>query len=325
MTRIAVAATPPPPTAAGATKPPLTTRRTGAGTALKRKERRWAYVFITPIYLQLVFFFLVPVGVAFYAAFTNWNVIRGTRNFVGLANFTDFLTDHKFWTAFGNTIYMLLPIPAYLVLGLLFAIACHRNTPGNKVFRVLFYLPYISSVVALVVMWKWLFNYQYGLVNRTLKSWFGVQGPNWLGDPVWIKRTIVIMIAWKLIGITSIYLLAGLKNIPETYYEAARLDGASSFQTFSRITLPLVTPIVFFLTIVGIIGSLQTFIEVQLFTTDGGRRYSAATVTYYVWQKAFVSNEMGLACSVALVFGLVILAVTILQFRVSNKWVYQGE
>lgn len=299
--------------------------RTAGRSSVKRRERRWGYLFITPIFLQLVVFFLIPTVFAFYAAFTNWNVIKGTRDFVGLDNFAEFLTDPKFWTAFGNTIYMLLPIPLYLLFGLLFAMGCHRNTPGNKLFRVLFYLPYISSIVALVVMWKWLFNYQYGLINQALSSWFGIQGPNWLGDPDWIKRTIVIMIAWKMIGITSIYLLAGLKAIPETYYEAARLDGAGGFRSFRHITLPLITPIIFFLTIVGIIGSLQTFVEVQLFTTDGGRNYSAATVTYYVWQKAFVSSEMGYASSVALVFGLVILAVTIVQFKLSNKWVYQGE
>ena len=292
---------------------------------LYRAERRWGMIFVAPAFLQFLLFTLVPVAVASYAAFTNWNVLKGTRDFIGIENFTEFLTDPKFWTAFGNTLYMLLPIPFYLVLGLLFALGCHRNTPGNKIFRVLFYLPYISSIVALVVVWKWLFNYEFGLVNQTLMSWFGIQGPNWLGDPEWVKRTIVLMIVWKMVGIVSIYLLAALKNVPESYYEAARLDGAGPVRSFFSITLPLITPILFFLTIVGIIGSLQTFVEVQLFTSDGGRNYSAATVTYYVWQKAFVSNDMGYASAVALVFGLLILAVTIFQFRVSKKWVYEGE
>lgn len=292
---------------------------------MKRKESLWGYLFIAPIFLQVILFACIPAGIVVYAAFTNWNVLKGTREFVGVDNFQEFLTDPKFWTAMGNTVYMLLPIPLYLALGLLFALGCHRNTPGNKLFRVLFYLPYISSVVALVVMWKWLFNYEYGLVNQTLDSWFRIQGPNWLGDPEWIKRTIVMMIVWKMIGIASIYLLAALKNIPESYYEAARLDGASSLRMFFSITLPMLSPILFFLTIVGVIGSLQTFVEVQLFTSDGGREYSAATVTYYVWQEAFVSSEMGYASSVALVFGLVILAVTVGQFKLSHKWVYEGE
>ncbi|MGV8968407.1 MAG: carbohydrate ABC transporter permease [Cellulomonas sp.] len=280
---------------------------------------------MVPILVQVLLFCLVPVAIAVLAGFTNWNVLKGTHDFVGLDNFTEFLTDKKFWVASWNTVVMLLPIPFYLFFGLLFAIGCHRNTPGNKAFRLLFFLPYISSIVALVVMWKWLFNYEFGLVNQVLRSWFGIQGPNWLGDPQWIKVTIVMMIAWKMIGITSIYLLAGLKNIPEVYYEAARLDGASALRQFFQITLPMLSPVLFFLAVVGVIGSLQTFVEVQLFTTDGGRNYSAATVTYYIWEKAFVSNEVGFASAVALFFALVILAVTIFQFRLSRRWVYEGE
>lgn len=291
---------------------------------MKRAEHRWGYLMVAPAVLQFLAFAMIPTGIAIYAAFTNWNVLKGTRDFVGLANFAAFLQDSRFWTAFGNTLYMLLPIPFYLALGLLFALGCHRNTPGNKLFRVLFYLPYISSIVALVVMWKWLFNYEYGLINQALKAWFGIQGPNWLGDPAWIKRTIVLMIVWKMVGFVSIYLLAALKNIPDVYYEAARLDGASGLRQFFHITLPLISPILFFLTVVGIIGSLQTFVEVQLFTSDGGRKYSAATVTYYIWQKAFDSNQMGYASAVALGFGLLILAVTIFQFRLSRRWVYEG-
>jgi len=297
---------------------------TRRASEMRRRERAWGLVFVTPISLQVLLFCIVPVGIAIAAGFTNWNVIKGTYDFVGLANFAEFLTDKKFWIAGGNTLYMLIPIPFYLLFGILFAIGCHRNTPGNRFFRVLFFLPYISSIVALVVMWKWLFNYEYGLINQVLMDWFGIQGPNWLGDPDWIKPTIVLMIVWKMIGITSIYVLAALKTIPEEYYEAARLDGAGPVRMFFKITLPLLSPAIFFLTIIGVIGSLQTFVEVQLFTEDGGRNYSAATITYYIWQKAFMSNEMGLASATAFFFALVILGVTLLQFRLSRRWVYEG-
>jgi multiple sugar transport system permease protein len=291
---------------------------------MKRREALWGYAFVTPIFLQLTLFFLVPVLFAVVAGFTNWNVVKGDYDFVGVDNFAEALSDKRFWIASGNTLYMLIPIPFYLFLGLLFAIACNRNTPGNRIFRVLFLLPYISSIVALVLMWKWIFNYQYGLVNQAL-AFFGIQGPDWLGDPDWIKPTIVIMIAWKFIGITSIYLLAALKNVPDVYYEAAKLDGASSIRAFFSITLPMISPTLFFLTVVGVIGSLQTFVEVQLFTSDGGREYSAATITYYIWQKAFGRSEMGYASAVAILFAVAILAVTILQFRISKRWVYEGE
>ncbi len=294
------------------------------GSAMKRQERRWGFLFVTPVFLQLLLFTAIPIIIVIAAGFTNWNVIRGDYDFVGVENFGEFLTDKRFWIASGNTLYMLIPIPFYLFFGLLLAIACNRNTPGNKVFRLLFFLPYISSIVALVLMWKWLFNYQYGLVNQFL-GFFGIQGPNWLGDPDWIKPTIVIMIAWKFVGIISIYLLAALKNVPDVYYEAAKLDGAGTIRQFFTITLPLISPTIFFLTVVGIVGSLQTFVEVQLFTQDGGREYSAATITYYIWQEAFGKGNMGYASAVAVLFGLAILAVTLLQFRLSKRWVYGGE
>ncbi len=291
---------------------------------MKRLEHRWGLMFIAPSMVQFLVFSLIPVAFCIYAGFTNWNVLVDKHSWIGFQNFVEIFKDAKFWKAVGNTFYMLLPIPIYLVLALLFAAACNRNVPGNKVFRVIYYLPYISSIVALAVMWKWLFNYEFGLVNIFLQT-FGIKGPNWLGNPVWIKRTVVIMIAWKMIGITSIYYLAALKNIPRSYYEAATIDGASKTQSFFKITVPMITPITFYLMVVGIIGSLQTFIEVQLFTTDGGRNYSAATMVYYVWQKAFKYNEMGYASAAAVLFGLLIMVITLLQFKLSKKWVYEGE
>lgn len=289
------------------------------------KEHIYGLLFITPAMLQFLVFFLIPLIICIYASFTNWNALSPNKTFIGIKNYLSMFQDAKFWKALMNTFYMLIPIPVYLILSMLFALACHKNVPGNKVFRVIYYLPYISSIVALVIIWKWLFNSEFGLVNNLLQSWFGIVGPNWLNDPVWTKRMIVIMISWKLIGITAIYYLAALKNISATYYEAARVDGATSWKQFTRITLPLLTPTTFYLTVVGLIGSLQTFIEVQLFTTDGGKGYGVATVIYYIWQRAFKFNQMGYACAAATLFSLFIFAITVVQMRLSKKWVYEGE
>lgn len=215
------------------------------------KEHIYGLLFITPAMLQFLVFFLIPLIICIYASFTNWNALSPNKTFIGIKNYLSMFQDAKFWKALMNTFYMLIPIPVYLILSMLFALACHKNVPGNKVFRVIYYLPYISSIVALVIIWKWLFNSEFGLVNNLLQSWFGIVGPNWLNDPVWTKRMIVIMISWKLIGITAIYYLAALKNIPATYYEAARVDGATSWKQFTRITLPLLTPTTFYLTVVG--------------------------------------------------------------------------
>ena len=291
---------------------------------LMRLEGIAGLLFVTPQLIYFLLFFLLPLGICIYAGFTNWNILSPNRMFTGLRNFERLFADPKFWTALQNTFYMLIPIPFYLCFALAFAYCCHKKILGEKVFRVIYYLPFISSIVALTLIWKWLFNSQYGLVNNFL-GLFGIDGPDWLGDPVWTKRMIVIMISWKMIGIISIYYIAALKNVPSTYYEAAQLDGATSWQQFRKITLPMLTPTTFYLLITGMIGSLQTFLEVQLFAPDGGRGYGVGTIVFYIWQKAFDSSQMGYACACASIFGLFIMILTIAQFAVSRKWVYEGE
>lgn len=291
---------------------------------LMRREGIAGLLFVTPQLIYFLLFFLLPLGICIYAGFTNWNILSPNRMFTGLRNFERLFADPKFWTALQNTFYMLIPIPFYLCFALAFAYCCHKKILGEKVFRVIYYLPFISSIVALTLIWKWLFNSQYGLVNNFL-GLFGIEGPDWLGDPVWTKRMIVIMISWKMIGIISIYYIAALKNVPSTYYEAAQLDGATSWQQFRKITLPMLTPTTFYLLITGMIGSLQTFLEVQLFAPDGGRGYGVGTIVFYIWQKAFDSSQMGYACACASIFGLFIMILTIAQFAVSRKWVYEGE
>ena len=291
---------------------------------LMRREGIAGLLFVTPQLIYFLLFFLLPLGICIYAGFTNWNILSPNRMFTGLRNFERLFADPKFWTALQNTFYMLIPIPFYLCFALAFAYCCHKKILGEKVFRVIYYLHFISSIVALTLIWKWLFNSQYGLVNNFL-GLFGIDGPDWLGDPVWTKRMIVIMISWKMIGIISIYYIAALKNVPSTYYEAAQLDGATSWQQFRKITLPMLTPTTFYLLITGMIGSLQTFLEVQLFAPDGGRGYGVGTIVFYIWQKAFDSSQMGYACACASIFGLFIMILTIAQFAVSRKWVYEGE
>lgn len=283
-----------------------------------RREGIAGLLFVTPQLIYFLLFFLLPLGICIYAGFTNWNILSPNRMFTGLRNFERLFADPKFWTALQNTFYMLIPIPFYLCFALAFAYCCHKKILGEKVFRVIYYLPFISSIVALTLIWKWLFNSQYGLVNNFL-GLFGIDGPDWLGDPVWTKRMIVIMISWKMIGIISIYYIAALKNVPSTYYEAAQLDGATSWQQFRKITLPMLTPTTFYLLITGMIGSLQTFLEVQLFAPDGGRGYGVGTIVFYIWQKAFDSSQMGYACACASIFGLFIMILTIAQFAVSRK------
>ncbi len=295
-----------------------------SSSRLGRRESIEGLLLVTPEIVYLLIFFLLPLGICIYAGFTNWNILSPLRKFVGLRNFKKLFADPKFWTACRNTLYYLIPIPFYLVLALVFAYCCHKKIMGERIFRVIYYLPFISSIVALTLIWKWLFNSKYGLVNLFL-SLFGITGPDWLGDPLWTRRMIVIMISWKMIGIISIYYLSALKSIPETYYEAAIMDGARSFECFRNITLPLITPTTFYLVVTGMIGSMQTFLEVNLFAPDGGRNYGVGSIVFYIWQKAFESSQMGYACAVAVIFGLAMIILTAVQFSVSRKWVYEGE
>ena len=291
---------------------------------LKRKEGIAGLLMVTPSLVYFFVFFLIPLAICVYAGFTNWNILSVKRTVVGLRNFDKMFADVKFWTALKNTLYMLIPIPIYTAFALGFAYCCHKKILGEKAFRVVYYLPFISSVVALVLIWKWLFNSQYGLINQFL-ALFGAAGPDWLGDPKWTRRMIVIMISWKMIGIISIYYIAALKNVPKEFYEAASIDGASSWHQFRTITLPMLTPTTFYIVVMGMIGSLPTFVEVQLFAPDGGRGYGVGTIVFYIWQKAFESSQMGYACAVAGIFGLMIMLLTVMQFALSRKWVYGGE
>ena len=293
-------------------------------SSMKRKEGVAGVLFIAPTIIYFLVFFTLPLFVCVYASFTNWNILSPNRSFVGWRNYAKLLSDPKFWTALSNTFYMLIPIPLYLFFGLLFAYACHKKIPWERLFRVVYYLPYISSIVALVIIWKWLFNSEFGLVSHML-SLFGIKTIDWLNDPLWTKKMIVLMITWKFIGIISIYYLAVLKSISKTYYEAAEIDGASNTQQFLKITFPLITPTTFYLAVVGLIGSLQTFIEIQLFAPDGGQGYGVATIVYYIWQKAFQSSQMGYASATATLFGIFILLLTVVQLSVAKWWVYEGD
>lgn len=292
---------------------------------LRRREEIAGILFISPTLIYFLLFFLLPLCVCIYASFTNWNLLSSKITNVGFRNYAKLLADQKFWTALKNSLFYLIPVPIYLTFALLFGYACHKNIMGEKTFRAIYYLPFISSVVALSMIWMWLFNSQYGLVNIFLTKLGVDEPPLWLNDPVYTRWMIVIMISWKMIGVISIYYIAALKSIPRTYYEAARIDGASSIQQFFKITLPMLTPTTFYLFIVGIIGSLQTFIEVSMFAPDGGRGYGVGSVVFYIWQKAFESSQMGYACATAVLFALFMLVVTVGQFIISRRWVYDGE
>jgi multiple sugar transport system permease protein len=287
---------------------------------LYQSERRNAYLFVAAPVIGFLVFTLAPTLYSLYGSFTNWNGL-GQMNFIGIQNYIDLLTDESFHKTMYNTLFMMLGIPIGLVLALLLALGLNRAIIGTQVFRVLYYVPVISSLAAISILWQWAYNGDYGLVNQFLGI-FGIDGPSWLMNKDTVKPALILMTVWKGLGYSMLLYLAALQSVPKTYYEAARLDGANAFQVFKNITLPMVKPVTFFIVVTSIIGGAQIFTEINVMTPTGGPEYSSATVVFYIWQKAFGNFEMGYGSAMAVVLGLFIFAVTYIQFKVNEKSSY---
>ncbi|GAA0387585.1 sugar ABC transporter permease [Paenibacillus motobuensis] len=284
---------------------------------LYRKEKIFGWLFILPPILGFVFFTLFPLAYSFYGSFTDWDGL-GQMDFIGLSNFKDLFTDELFHKAAFNTIFMMIGIPIGIILALLIALGLNRGIPGTTTFRVIYYVPVISSLAAISIMWSWAFNGDYGLVNQFLDL-IGIKGPNWLMNKHSVKPALIMMTVWKGLGYTMLLYLAALQSVPRSYYEAAELDGASGFKAFWHITWPMVKPVTFFIVVTNIIGGSQIFTEINIMTSTGGPEYSSASVVFYIWQKAFDNFQMGYASAMAVVLGLFIFIVTLIQFKMNEK------
>ncbi|PGT84872.1 MULTISPECIES: carbohydrate ABC transporter permease [Bacillaceae] len=284
---------------------------------LYREERRNAYLFIAAPVIGFLVFILVPALYSIYGSFTNWNGL-GQMNFIGLQNYIDLISDESFHKSMFNTLFLMLGIPIGIILALLLALGLNRAIFGTQFFRVVYYIPVISSIAAVAILWQWAYNGDYGLVNQFLEK-LGIDGPSWLMDKDTVKPALIIMTIWKGLGYSMLLYLAALQSVPKTYYEAAKLDGANAFQVFKNITLPMVKPVTFFIVVTNIIAGAQIFVEVQVMTPTGGPEFSSATVVFYIWQKAFGNFEMGYGSAMAVVLGLFIFIVTFIQFKLNER------
>lgn len=291
-------------------------------SAAARKENGFGLAFVTPPFIGFCLFMAFPIVFAFIASLTKWNGMNNMLdNFVGFANYAKLFSDAKFWKVLLNTIIYMIGIPCGMILGIVIALGMNRKIRGIKVLRTMYYIPVISSLVAVSILWAWVFNYDYGLFNSIIKTLTGVHGPNWLGDQFWVKVSMIIFMTWKGLGTSIILYLSGLQSIPRDYYEAAKIDGASGWTLFKNITWPLVSPVTFYLLVTGIIGGFQVFVEIVVMVPNGGLNYSAATVVFYLYEKAFTNNQMGYASAMAFVLAIIIFIVTAINFIGQNKWV----
>jgi multiple sugar transport system permease protein len=278
------------------------------------------YLFVAPLILGLLIFTYGPVLAAFVLSFTKGDYIS-TPKFIGLGNYAALLEDKLFWQSMRNTLYYVAGVvPAGMVLSLLLALAMNQKLRGITIFRSIFFLPTISSSVAISLMWLWIYNPEFGVFNFLLRQ-VGVKGPLWLSSPEWAMPAVIIMAVWRGLGYNMLIYLAGLQGIPDVYYEAAAIDGAGAWDKFWNITLPLLSPTTFMLLILGLIGAFQVF-EYTYVMTGGGPVYATLTMVLYVYTNAFRDFQMGYASALAYVLFFILLGLTIIQFRLQRRWVH---
>lgn len=280
-----------------------------------------AILFLAPSLIVFAVFTYYALGFNFYLSAVSWNFISPTKEFVGLANYDQLINDARFWTVVRNTFYYAgASVTLGMLLGLGLALLLNQAVPARGIFRTLIFTPYVTTIAAIALLWVWILDPRYGLINYGL-GLLGFDGPRWLSDPQWAMPALIIMNVWRTMGYDMVIFLAGLSAIPRELYEAADIDGAGRISKFFHITLPLLSPTTFFIMVTSLIGALQVFDQVAVMTA-GGPVDATKVFNYYLYEQAFAFFRAGYAAAVAVVLFLIILALTILQFVISRRWVH---
>jgi multiple sugar transport system permease protein len=297
---------------------PLRRRR-----SLLWREHIDGYIFIAPWILGFVIFIAGPMIASFLLSFTRWEIVTPAQ-WVGLSQYRSLFGDDRFYLSLYNTAYyVFIGVPLHLGLALLAALAMNMNLHGIRFYRTVYFIPSITPVVASSLLWLWIFNPEFGLANAVLNA-VGLPSLYWLQDPRLAKLAFILMSFWT-IGGQMVILLAGLKGIPSVLYEAAEIDGAGRWSSFVHITLPMLSPAIFFNLILAIIGAFQVFTQSYIIT-QGGPENATLFYVLYLYRMAFENFRMGYASAMAWVLFVIIVAFTYVQFKLSNRWVYyEGE
>lgn len=294
--------------------------------------KRWktlmqAAPFMLPSIVGMIVFSFLPIVISIVVSLTDWNGLDklnaqtlGER-LCGLENYGAILRSTEFWNVLGHTVYyIVLYIPLVLVMSLFIASILNRNMKGIGVFRVLYYIPVLTSWVAASLIWKWVLSPQYGVINQLL-GYLGVRGPEWLTDKFWAMPAIVLASVWKDMGFYGLFLLSGLKAIDTGYYEAAQMDGAGKVRQFFSITLPLLTPSIFFCVIMALINAFQLFPQVQIMT-EGGPNGATQVMVERIYTYGFKYFRMGYAAAYSWLLFVIIFVLTLVQMKLQKRWVY---
>lgn len=274
-------------------------------------------VLLLPSLIGMGAFYLLPVAASLVLSFAEWDLLTPIK-WIGLGNYAAILNDGTMWQALRNTILFILGyLPSVVVLGLALALLLNRRLKGRTIFRAIYFVPVVTSWVAVSLIWKWLLNPQYGLINYGL-SLIGIKGPGWLFDPSWALPGVILTSIWKDMGFVTVIYLAGLQEIPEHLFEAAALDGATPWQRFRTITWPMLAPTTFFVTTISLISSFQVFDQVWIMT-QGGPAGATSTMVELIYKNAFSYSKMGYASAISWVLFLFIFTVTIAQNRLQKR------
>jgi multiple sugar transport system permease protein len=291
-----------------------------------RRETLAAMLFLLPNILGFVIFTTGPVLASFGISLVDWNLL-GTPRWVGLNNYALLLRDQEFWASLRATLYYTAgSIPLGIIPALALALALNQNIRGLAFYRTVYFIPVVSSTVAVALLWRWIYNPEFGMLNFLLNKLFAlfrlpITAPDWLQSTAWAMPAIILMSAWKGLGYNMVIYLAGLQGISRTFYEAAQIDGANAWQQFRFVTLPLLTPTTFFVTIIAVINSFQVFEQAYIMTAGGPAR-STVTTVYYIYANGFQRYKMGYASAVAWALFALILVATLIQWKYQDKWVF---
>jgi multiple sugar transport system permease protein len=284
-------------------------------------ETRWAWLFLAPCLLGLMIFTYLPVLASLALSFSYWNLL-GVPRWVGLENYVAVINDPLFWKSFGTTCwFVLLSGVLELVLSLMLAVWLNRAVRGQTFFRTAYFLPFITPMVSVALVWGWMYDPSYGLINWLLQQAHLIGKPiPWLYDPKTALWAVIILRVWKDIGYNMVIFLAGLQAVSPSLYESAHLDGATGWRIFWRITLPMITPTLFFVGIMTLINGFQAFDSVYLLT-QGGPEHSTELLVYWMFKNAFEFYKIGPASAIAYILFVVILLLTLVQWQLRKRWV----
>lgn len=286
----------------------------------------YGYIFVMPWIIGFLAFTAGPLLFSLFASFTNYN-ITSQMDFVGAENYQGLFTeDGLFWTSLWNTLYYVLFSVPLTTMGAIFLSALlNQDVPGIRVFRTLYYLPAVLSGVGVYLLWMQLLDPGTGMINLIL-GWVGIDGPNWLFDPAWTKPSLIFMKLWSVGGAMLLY-LASMQGVSKTLYEAAEIDGANTFRQFFHITLPMITPVIFFDVVTSLIGGFQIFQEAYVMSSngEGGPANSLLFYNLYMWRQAFENFNMGYAMAMSWILFIIVFILTMINLKLAPRWVhYEG-